>query len=105
MPSGKYKRTEAIRKKISLSQTGKKLSLEHRRNLVLALEKRYREKPEIKKRISEKLTGVKKSPEAIKKMKENYAKGMRPGMKGKHHTQEAKDKVGLFNKGRKHSMR
>ena len=84
--------TQATKDKISLSHIGKKAGIpltdEHKNKLKISVKKAYDEHPEIKNKIS-------------KKVKEYYENGGVNSMKGKTHTQVAKDKMSLSRKGKK----
>jgi group I intron endonuclease len=91
-----YLMPEEQKKKISEANKGKIITEEARKNMSQAQKLVERDYDEMSKRAAEVNTGKKRSPETIQKMITNHV-----GNTGKHHTNEAKRKIGEASKSRK----
>jgi len=100
MPRGVFKRTKETRMKISKARTGKHHSLETRKKMVKAWEKRPPVSEETKQKLRKASTGRKYSEEIKSKMRKNSARYWL----GKHHSDETKIKIGKASRCRKHSL-
>ena len=92
--------SDETRKKISKGLTGRKISSETRKKMSES-HKGFHPTYETRKKLSE----AHKNPSPEIRMKiSNASKGRTSGMKGKHHTEEAKRKIAAASKGNKHNL-